>query len=69
MAEPGSASCSLDQDEDGVWCAGAKLYPGVGAHGEGETPTAAIADLRDALAALTEEFGVPDGSARWLAID
>ena len=51
---------TVEQDEDGVWCAHAQLRPGVGAHGEGETAEAAIADLREALAGLIAEFGVPD---------
>jgi predicted RNase H-like HicB family nuclease len=51
---------SVEQDEDGVWCAHAQLRPRVGAHGEGDTPEAAIADLREALTGLIEEFGVPD---------
>jgi type III secretion system FlhB-like substrate exporter len=33
--------------------------PRVGANGEGQTAEAAIADLREALVALVEEFGVP----------
>jgi predicted RNase H-like HicB family nuclease len=51
---------TIDQDEDGLWCAHAQLRPGVGAHGEGESAEAAIADLREALAGLIAEFGVPD---------
>ncbi len=51
---------TIEQDEDGVWCAHGQLQPGVGAHGEGETADAAIADLREALAGLIAEFGVPD---------
>lgn len=51
---------TVEQDEDGVWCAHAQLRPGVGAHGEGETAEAAIADLREALAGLITEFGIPD---------
>jgi predicted RNase H-like HicB family nuclease len=51
---------SVEQDEDGVWCAHAQLRPRVGAHGEGDTSEAAIADLREALTGLIEEFGVPD---------
>jgi hypothetical protein len=31
----------------------------VGANGEGDTPEAAVADLREALAGLIAEFGVP----------
>ncbi|WP_173434297.1 hypothetical protein [Allosalinactinospora lopnorensis] len=46
----------LEQDEDGVWCAHARLRPGVGAHGEGTDPESAIADLRVALAGSTEDL-------------
>jgi predicted RNase H-like HicB family nuclease len=49
----------VEQDEDGVWCAHAQLVPHVGAHGEGDTPDAAVADLREALSGLIAEFGVP----------
>lgn len=51
---------TVEQDEDGVWCAHAQLRPGVGAHGEGETAEAAVADLREALAGLITEFGIPE---------
>ena len=37
----------------------AQLRPGVGANGEGDTPDAAIADLREALEGLIAEFGAP----------
>jgi predicted RNase H-like HicB family nuclease len=50
----------VEQDEDGVWCAHAQLRPGVGAHGEGETSEAAVADLREALTGLLAEFGPPE---------
>jgi predicted RNase H-like HicB family nuclease len=50
----------VEQDEDGVWCASAQLRPGVGAVGDGPTAEAAVADLRDALAALLAEVGPPD---------
>jgi predicted RNase H-like HicB family nuclease len=50
----------LEQDEDGVWCASAQLRPGVGAVGDGGTPEAALADLREALIALLAEVGPPD---------
>lgn len=50
---------TLEQDEDGVWCAHGQLRPGVGAHGDGDTPEAAVADLREALEGLIAEFGVP----------
>ena len=47
----------LEQDEDGVWCALAQLRPGVGAVGDGDTPEAAINDLREALTLLLAEVG------------
>lgn len=50
---------TVEQDEDGVWCASAQLRPGVGAVGDGCTAEEAIADLRDALAVLIEEIGAP----------
>ena len=50
---------TVEHDEDGVWCAYAQLRPGVGAHGEGDTPEVAVADLREALEGLISEFGVP----------
>ena len=43
-----------------MWCAHAQLRPGVGANGEGDTPEAAIEDLREALIGLIAEFGAPD---------
>jgi predicted RNase H-like HicB family nuclease len=51
---------SLEQDEDGLWCASALIRPGVGAVGDGTTPEEALADLRESLAALIAEIGVPD---------
>lgn len=51
---------TVEQDEDGVWCAHAQLRAGVGANGEGDTPEAAIEDLREALTGLIAEFGAPD---------
>ena len=50
---------TVEQDEDGVWCADAQLRPGVGANGEGHTREAAVADLREALEGLIAEFGAP----------
>jgi predicted RNase H-like HicB family nuclease len=50
---------AVEQDEDGVWCASAQLRPGVGAVGDGPTPEAAIADLREALEVLIAETGPP----------
>ena len=51
---------TVEQDEDGVWCAHAQLRPGVGANGEGATSSDAVADLREALAGLIAEFGAPE---------
>lgn len=50
---------TVEQDEEGAWCAHAQLRPNVGANGEGDTPEAAVEDLREALAGLIESFGVP----------
>lgn len=38
--------------------------PDIPAYGEGATEEAAIADLKDALAAYVEEFGVEDAATR-----
>jgi predicted RNase H-like HicB family nuclease len=51
---------TLEQDEDGIWCAVAQFRQGVGAVGDGETPEAALDDLREALQALIAEVGAPD---------
>lgn len=51
---------SVEQDEDGVWCAHAAVAPGVGAHGEGDDPDAALADLHDALTGLLREYDKPN---------
>jgi len=55
MSHVRSIHYELEQDEDGVWCASAVLRPGVGAVGDGDTPEAAVADLREALSVLLEE--------------
>jgi predicted RNase H-like HicB family nuclease len=60
MTQAGHVPYTVDQDQDGVWCAHAQLRPGVGANGQGDTLEAAVADLREALAGLIAEFGVPD---------
>ena len=51
---------TVEQDEDGVWCAVAQLRPGVGATGDGATAQAAVSDLRAALEVLLAETGPPD---------
>jgi predicted RNase H-like HicB family nuclease len=40
---------TLEQDEDGIWCAHAWLGSSGGANGNGATPDEAIADLREAV--------------------
>ena len=60
MARAVHVPYTVEQDEDGVWSAHAQLRPGVGAHGEGESREAAIADPREALIGLIAEFGIPD---------
>jgi hypothetical protein len=49
----------VEQDEDRVWCATARLRPGVGAVGDGPTREAAIADLCTALDLLIDEVDRP----------
>ena len=51
---------TVEEDEDGVWCAHAQLRPSVGTNGEGATRDEAVADLREALAGLIAEFGAPE---------
>lgn len=54
---------TVEQDEDGVWCAHAWLGSSGGAHGNGCTPEEAIADLREAVLMVLDEDGV-DGPQR-----
>lgn len=49
----------LEQDEDGVWCASAVLQPGVGAVGDGDTPEAALTELRTGLLMLLDDLEAP----------
>lgn len=48
----------LEQEEDGTWGAHAS-FPSGGAHGVGDTPEEAVADLYEAVSLVIEEFGVP----------
>ena len=50
----------VQRPRTGVWCAHAQLRPSVSANGEGATREEAVDDLREALAGLIAEFGVPD---------
>jgi predicted RNase H-like HicB family nuclease len=47
------------QDQDGVWCAHARLGSSGGANGHGATVEDAVADLREAVRMVLEEDGVP----------
>lgn len=51
---------TVEQDENGVWCAYALLRHDAGANGEGATPDEAVDDLREALTGLIEVVGVPE---------
>lgn len=51
---------TLEQDEDGVWCAHAWLGSSGGANGNGATPEEAIADLREAVQLVIDEDGAPE---------
>jgi len=51
---------TLEQDEDGIWCARAWLGSSGGANGNGATPDEAVADLREAVQMVIEEDGVPE---------
>ena len=51
---------TLEQDEDGVWCAHAWLGSSGGAHGNGPTPEEAVADLREAVQMVIDDDGVPE---------
>ena len=53
-------SYTVEQDENGVWAAEAALTPDAFANGLGDTREAAIEDLREAIAVLAAEVGVPE---------
>jgi predicted RNase H-like HicB family nuclease len=51
---------TLEQDEDGIWCAHAWLGSSEGANGNGATPDEAIADLREAVQMVIDEDDIPE---------
>jgi predicted RNase H-like HicB family nuclease len=53
---------TVEQDEDGWWCAHAQLGPDVGANGQGQTKKQALDDLREAVLASFEALPVLPGS-------
>ncbi len=57
---------TLEQDEDGVWCAHAWLGSSGGANGNGATPEEATADLLEAVRMVIDEDGVPEELVRTL---
>lgn len=55
----------LEQEEDGTWGAHAS-FPSGGAHGIGDTPEQAVADLYEAVSLVIEECRPASGdSLRW----
>jgi hypothetical protein len=60
---------TLEQDEDGIWCAHAWLGSSGGANGNGPTAEDAITDLREAVQMVIDEDGVPDQLARTLELE
>lgn len=60
---------TLEQDEDGIWCAHAWLGSSGGANGNGSTSEAAVADLREAVEMVINEDGVPEQLARTLDLE
>lgn len=60
---------TVEQDEDGVWCAHAWLGSSGGANGNGATPEEAVADLREAVRMVLDEDGIPEQLARTLDLE
>ncbi len=56
--------CTVEQDEDGIWCAPAWLGSSGGANGNGSSAEEAVADLREAVQLVIDEDGVPEQLAR-----
>ncbi|MEV4265690.1 hypothetical protein [Kribbella sp. NPDC049584] len=51
---------TVEQDENGDWCAAAALTPDAFANGQGGTREQAIEDLKAAIVLLADEVGVPE---------
>lgn len=60
---------TLEQDEDGIWCAHAWLGASGGANGYGANPAEATADLREAVQMVLDEDGVPEQLAHTLDLE
>jgi hypothetical protein len=60
---------TVDQDEDGIWCAHAWLGDSGGANGNGATPEEAGADLREEVEMVLDQNGVPAQLARTLDLE
>ena len=61
--------CTVEQDEDGVWCAHAWLGSSGGANGSGVTSEDAVADLREAVAMVLDKDGVPEQLTQTLDLE
>jgi hypothetical protein len=56
---------TVEQDEDGWWCAHAQLGPNVGANGQGRCRKGTLDDLGEAiLASFEADGGVPEWLVR-----
>ena len=60
---------TVEQDEDGVWCAHAWLGSSGGANAYGDTREEALASLRDAVQMVLDEDGVPPELAETLDLE
>jgi predicted RNase H-like HicB family nuclease len=60
---------TVEQDEDGVWCAHAWLGSSGGANGNGATLEEAVEDLREAVRMVIEEDGITAQLERSLDLD
>jgi predicted RNase H-like HicB family nuclease len=60
---------TVEQDEDGVWCAHAWLGSSGGANASGDTREEALASLRDAVQMVLDEDGVPPELAETLDLE
>jgi predicted RNase H-like HicB family nuclease len=60
---------TVDQDEDGAWCAHAWLGSSGGANGNGATRDEAVTDLLEAVQMVIEADGVPAQLAQTLDLE
>jgi predicted RNase H-like HicB family nuclease len=60
---------TVEQDEDGVWCAHAWLGSFGGANAYGDTREEALASLREAVRMVLDEDGIPPELAETLDLE